>query len=175
MAAALLLLLCAAALPARARTDGDPFGSLQWPDLEREFLHGGMVEFDARVQVRRPTFAEDPMNVPIAVSAEGLTDVEVVTAIVDRHPIRKLLEYFPLGSLPAVSFRFQLEQARRVRAAVRARRRLARRRHARRLGRRGLHGSRRNATRRCCAGARSNRSARTRCSASTLATGRRAR
>ena len=55
-------LLRAATPPARAQTDGDPFGSFQWPDLEREFLHGGKVEFDARVQVRGPAFAEDPMS-----------------------------------------------------------------------------------------------------------------
>jgi sulfur-oxidizing protein SoxY len=119
------LLLCTAALPARAqtdaRTDGDPFGSFQWPDMKREFLHGGRVEFDARVQVRGPAFAEDPMNVPITVSAEGIADVEVITVIVDRNPIRKVLEYFPLGALPAVSFRFKLEQASPVRAAVRTR------------------------------------------------------
>jgi sulfur-oxidizing protein SoxY len=115
------LLLCAAVLPCRAQTDGDPFGSLQWPDLKREFLHGGKVVFDPRVQVRGPAFAEDPMNVPITVSAEGLGDVELITVIVDRNPIRKVLEYFPLSSLPAVSFRFKLEQASPVRAAVRTR------------------------------------------------------
>ncbi|HZT56843.1 MAG TPA: quinoprotein dehydrogenase-associated SoxYZ-like carrier, partial [Burkholderiaceae bacterium] len=106
---------------ARAQTDGDPFGSFQWPDLKREFLHGGPVRFDPRVQVRGPAFAEDPMNVPITVSADGLRDVDVIVVIVDRNPIRKVLEYFPLGALPAVSFRFKLEQASPVRAAVRTR------------------------------------------------------
>jgi sulfur-oxidizing protein SoxY len=120
---AVLVLLAAAAIasPCRAQTEGDPFGSLQWPDLKREFLHGGKVEFDSRVQVRGPAFAEDPMNVPITVTAEGLADVDLITVIVDRNPIRKVLEYFPLSTLPAVSFRFKLEQASPVRAAVRTR------------------------------------------------------
>lgn len=106
---------------ASAQTDGDPFGSMQWPALKREFLGSGKVVFDARVQVQGPAFAEDPMNVPISVSADAIDNVEVITVIVDRNPIRKVLEYFPLASLPRVSFRFKLEQASPVRAAVKTR------------------------------------------------------
>jgi len=119
---AIALALAALATPALAEQAADEmFGSLIWPDLQREFLHGGPVVFDPRVQVRGPAFAEDPMNVPITVSAQGLRDVDVITVIVDRNPIRKVLEYFPLGALPVVSFRFKLEQASPVRAAVRTR------------------------------------------------------
>ena len=121
---AMTLLVCAAisqAVKAESATDGDPFGSFQWPDLKREFFASGPVRFDERVQVRGPAFAEDPMNVPISVSADGIADVELITVIVDRNPIRKVLEYFPLGALPRVSFRFKLEQASPVRAAVRTR------------------------------------------------------
>lgn len=100
---------------------GDPFGSLQWPDLQREFFGNARVVFDERVQVRAPAFAEDPMNVPVAVSAEGLADVEAITVIVDRNPIRKVIEYFPLAALPRISLRFKLEQASPVRAAARTR------------------------------------------------------
>jgi sulfur-oxidizing protein SoxY len=102
-------------------TEGDPYGSFQWPDLKREFLGSGTVVFDERVKVQGPAFAEDPMNVPITVSADGLAEVEVITVIVDRNPIRKVLEYFPLDSLPRVSFRFKLEQASPVRVAVKTR------------------------------------------------------
>ncbi|CAN5904131.1 quinoprotein dehydrogenase-associated SoxYZ-like carrier [soil metagenome] len=122
---AALLMLVGATLPSRSNAgstpDGDPFGSLQWPELKREFFASGSVRFDDRVQVRGPAFAEDPMNVPISISADGLADVEVITVIVDRNPIRKVLEYFPLDSLPRVSFRFKLEQASPVRAAVKTR------------------------------------------------------
>ena len=113
-------MLYGAAFACAAQTDGDPFGSLQWPDLKREFLSGTVV-FDKRVQVQAPAFAEDPMNVPVSVAADGIADVDVITVIVDRNPIRKVLEYFPLSSLPRVSFRFKLEQASPVRAAVRTR------------------------------------------------------
>jgi sulfur-oxidizing protein SoxY len=99
---------------------GDPFKSHPWPDMQREFLGAGAkVQFDERVKVRGPAFAEDPMNVPITVSVAELSDVEVITVLVDRNPIRKVLEYYPVRSLPAVSFRFKLEQASPVRAAAR--------------------------------------------------------
>ena len=100
---------------------GDPFRSLQWPELRREFFGNAPLQFDARVQVRSPAFAEDAMNVPITVSTVGLADVKLITMLVDRNPIRKMLEYFPLGAVPSVSFRFKLEQASPVRAAVRTR------------------------------------------------------
>jgi len=118
------LLLLALAGPAFAadETGGDPFKSFQWPDLRREFLPpGARVVFDERVQVRVPAFAEDPMNVPVTVSAAGLDEVEQITVIVDRNPIRKVLEYFPVQALASLSFRFKLEQASPVRAAVRTR------------------------------------------------------
>lgn len=106
----------------RARADdtgGDPFGSLQWPDLRREFFGGAPVVFDERVQVRAPAFAEDPMNVPVSVAALGLPEIERIVVFVDRNPIRKVLEYQPLAALASVGLRFKLEQASPVRAAAR--------------------------------------------------------
>jgi len=104
--------------------EGDPFGSLQWPELRREYLgRDARAAFDPRVVVRGPALAEDPMNVPIGVSAEGLQEVERIVVLVDRNPIRKVLDFEPLAAAtrPALSFRFKLEQASPVRAAVRTR------------------------------------------------------
>lgn len=96
--------------------DGDPFESFQWPELKKEFLPArARVQFDARVKVLGPAFAEDPMNVPITVSAD-LPGVQRLIVLVDRNPIRKVLELQPLAAQPAVSFRFKLEQASPVRA-----------------------------------------------------------
>lgn len=114
----------AAAVPADDPTGGDPLGSQQWPELRKEFLGGAnaRVEFDPKVQVHAPAFAEDAMNVPISVETEGLAGVERIVVLVDRNPIRKVLEFEPLGgTLAALSFRFKLEQASPVRAAVRTR------------------------------------------------------
>ncbi len=114
-------LAAAPLLAAQDATGGDPFGSLQWPGLQREFFGSAPVRFDERVQVKGPGFAVDPMTVPITVSADGLADVEQILVIVDRNPIRKVLEFEPLGggAKAAVSFRFKLEQASPVRAAAR--------------------------------------------------------
>lgn len=100
---------------------GDPFRSFQWEDLRRTYFGDARLKFDDRVQVHGPAFAEDPMNVPITVTALGLGPVEAITVLVDRNPIRKVLEYFPVGAAPSVSFRFKLEQASPVRAAVKTR------------------------------------------------------
>ena len=105
--------------PVRAAPDpfeGDPFKSMQWPELKREFLGpGARVQFDDRVKVLGPPFAEDPMNVPITVSV-ALPQVQRIIVLVDRNPIRKVLELQPLAARAAVSFRFKLEQASPVRA-----------------------------------------------------------
>ena len=109
----------AAAPPAADAFEGDPYQSLPWSDMRREYLGANArVVFDERVQVRGPAFAEDSMNVPISVSVGGLEQVERIVVLVDRNPIRKVLEYQPLGALPSVSFRFKLEQASPVRAAA---------------------------------------------------------
>lgn len=120
------LLTALAGLPAAVRAaddpgGGDPFGSLQWPDLRREFFGSAPVEFDPRVVVRAPPFAEDAMNVPIAIDASALEGIEALVVFVDRNPIRKVLEYVPLGAAPAISLRIKLEQGSPVRAAARTR------------------------------------------------------
>jgi sulfur-oxidizing protein SoxY len=128
----LLLAAAAVLLPTSLRAapagddpfEGDPYRSLQWPGLRREFLgRDARTVFDPRVVVRGPAFADDPMNVPIGVSAEGLQEVERIVVLVDRNPIRKVLDFEPLAAAtrPALSFRFKLEQASPVRAAVRTR------------------------------------------------------
>jgi sulfur-oxidizing protein SoxY len=112
-------------LLARAAADpfeGDPHQSRAWPELTREFLGAdARVVFDRRVEVQGPAFAEDAMNVPITVRVQGLPDVQRMLVLVDRNPIRKVLEFQPLAALPVIGFRFKLEQASPVRAAVQTR------------------------------------------------------
>ncbi len=103
--------------------EGDPFQSHPWPQMRREFLGAAArVRFDARVQVRGPAFAEDPMNVPISVRVDpALGPIDEIVVLVDRNPIRKVLSYLPLQALPALDFRFKLEQSSPVRAIARTR------------------------------------------------------
>jgi sulfur-oxidizing protein SoxY len=110
----------AAAAAAPDPFEGDPYQSHPWVDMRKEYLGAtAKTVFDARVQVRGPAFAEDPMNVPITVSVTDLPGVDRILVLVDRNPIRKVLEYQPMDALPSVSFRFKLEQASPVRAAAR--------------------------------------------------------
>ena len=124
--ASAVLAIALAALSAVAGTaaadlfEGDPYQSHPWPDIRREYLgRDARAVFDHRVQVRGPAFAEDPMHVPITVSVKALPGVDRIVVLVDRNPIRKVLEYQPMTALPSVSFRFKLEQASPVRAAAR--------------------------------------------------------
>jgi sulfur-oxidizing protein SoxY len=122
LAGALAWSVLAALVPARAASDefgGDPYRSAPWVDMKRVFLGDGKAVFDARVQVLGPAFAEDPMNVPISVRVDpSLGPIEQIVVMVDRNPIRKVLVYHPMQALPALAFRFKLEQASPVRAAA---------------------------------------------------------
>ncbi|WP_310463592.1 quinoprotein dehydrogenase-associated SoxYZ-like carrier [Sphaerotilus sp.] len=118
--AALLTLWLGHATAAPDPFEGDPYQSHPWVDMRKAYLGAdAKAVFDARVQVRGPVFAEDPMNVPITVSVKDLPGVDRIVVLVDRNPIRKVLEYQPMSALPSVSFRFKLEQASPVRAAAR--------------------------------------------------------
>lgn len=98
--------------------DGDPFASFLWPSLRDDTIGAkARWRFDDRVKVQGPGFAEDPMNVPITVRAE-LDGVQRIVVVVDRNPIKRVLELQPVAALPVVSFRFKLEQASPVRALV---------------------------------------------------------
>ena len=100
--------------------EGDPFRSHPWIDMRREFLGGGRVVYDERVQVQGPAFAEDPMNVPISLRVDpALGPVEQILVLVDRNPIKRVVNYQPLLALPSLSLRFKLEQASPVRVAAR--------------------------------------------------------
>ncbi len=118
------LVLGAWSLPATAAslTSDDPLKSPQWPTLRQQYLGAGSVVFDPRIKVVGPQFADDPMSVPIAVDATALAaDGEKIVrmvVVVERNPIKKVLEFSPNAVLPKIAFRFKLEQASPVRVAV---------------------------------------------------------
>ena len=103
-------------------TGGDPLGSAQWPDLKRTFMGTDAVRFTDMVSVKGPAFADDALNVPVMVDARALANagqaVTRIRVVVDRNPIRHVLDFEPLLSLPVLAFRLRLEQASPVRALV---------------------------------------------------------
>lgn len=113
---AFLMLACGAAF---AATGPDPLQSARWGDMQRMFFKDARVEFDSRVKVVSPKVAEDPMNVPVAVSVEGLGGVQEVIVFADFNPILKVLSFQPGRAKPALGFRMKLQQSSPVRAAAR--------------------------------------------------------
>lgn len=100
-------------------TGGDPLGSMQWPDMKGQFFdEDAKTVFDSRIKVTVPLFAEDAMNVPVSFDASALGDVKKIVVLVDRNPIRKVLEFIPEKAKPALNFRFKLEQASPIRVAA---------------------------------------------------------
>ncbi len=111
-----------ALVPAVARaqtTGGDPLGTLQWPGVRKEFLGEQPFRFDDAVAVRGPAFADDAMAVPIQVDATAYNGrVRLIRVVVDRNPIRQVLEFQPHRMQARLAFRFKLQQGSPVRALV---------------------------------------------------------
>lgn len=96
----------------------DPLGSVQWNDMYAAFLSDYPVQFDERVIIYAPDFAEDPMNVPISVDATKLTGVKAMVIFADFNPIPLIAKYYPKKAKATLSFRFKIQQASPVRVAV---------------------------------------------------------
>ena len=111
--------LLVGSLHAEPKTGDDPLKSVLWDWLKKEHFGNAAVTFDDRVKVIAPAVAEDSMNVPVAVSVEGLADVQEVKVLVDLNPIKKVLQFYPEKSKPYLAFRLKLEQSSAVRAAAR--------------------------------------------------------
>jgi len=103
------------------RSGGDPLGSLQWPTLRAQYLGADApVRFTDDVLVRTPAFADDALNVPLQIDARPLAArgpaLRRILVVVDRNPVREVLQFEPLRALPVLAFRLRLEQASPVRA-----------------------------------------------------------
>jgi sulfur-oxidizing protein SoxY len=97
----------------------DPLKSVMWDWVKKEHFGSAKVVFDSNVKVTAPAVAEDSMNVPVAVSVEGLQDVQEVMVLVDLNPIKKVLQFYPEKTKPYLAFRLKLEQSSAVRGAAR--------------------------------------------------------
>lgn len=107
------------------QTGGDPLGSMQWPGLRDEFMRDSPVVFSTAVSITGPAFADDAMNVPLLLDARQLGveggGIELIRVVVDRNPVRHVLDFEPLKALPMLAFRIRMEQASPVRAMVKTR------------------------------------------------------
>ncbi|MEQ8798235.1 MAG: quinoprotein dehydrogenase-associated SoxYZ-like carrier [Salinisphaeraceae bacterium] len=98
----------------------DPLESPQWDSMvAKHFGEDAEIVFDDRVRVLAAGYAEDAMETPVMVEAPDLPDVESVVVFADLNPITKILEYYPERAAPTLAFRFKIQQATPVRAAMR--------------------------------------------------------
>ena len=114
------LLLCFfIASPALYASD-DPLQSPMWDYLRHVFLGDTPYQFDDRIVVLVPPFAEDPTQVPVTVDATGLSEkIEKIVVWADLNPIQHIYTYYPLKDVkPNVSLRIKVQQATPIRAAV---------------------------------------------------------
>lgn len=106
-------------------TGGDPLGSMQWPSLRQQYLGQAPMHFSSQVVLKGPAFAEDAMSVPLLLDARALSDtgggIERILVVVDRNPVREVLNFEPLLALPMLAFRIRMEQASPVRVMVKTR------------------------------------------------------
>jgi sulfur-oxidizing protein SoxY len=103
-------------------TGGDPLSSMQWPGLRSEFMGQDPMEFSEAVSIIGPAFADDAMNVPLLLDARKLAatggGIALIRVVVDRNPVRHVLDFEPMKALPMLAFRIRMEQASPVRAMV---------------------------------------------------------
>jgi sulfur-oxidizing protein SoxY len=97
----------------------DPLHSPSWSVMHQRFFKAAPVIFDDRVQVTAPENAENPLSVPVRISADGLDGVREILIIADLNPIQKILTVQPTRAAPGLSFRFKIEQSTPIRAAMR--------------------------------------------------------
>jgi len=118
LCAALLALALLAAPAGAGAGGGDPLDSPMW-DWLADIYFPGPVVFDDRVKVVAPEAAEDVFNVPVMIDATALEGVEEIVALADLNPIPRILSYRPGAAKALIGFRFKVQQATPVRAAVR--------------------------------------------------------
>lgn len=119
-ALAALLAAPAAAFDAPKVHLEDPFDSVVWEDHQVELLgNPDRIAFDDRVKVTAPPSADDPFHVPVLVDATAIPNVELIMVSADFGPIPKILVFRPGAAEAKLAFRFKIDQATPVRAAVR--------------------------------------------------------
>lgn len=100
--------------------EADPLQSPMWGFHQTRFLGEAPYEFDPRVVLSAPPFAEDSRQVPISVDATALgAEVVRIVAWAELNPIPHIFTFFPSGPVaPRIALNIRVEQATPLRAAV---------------------------------------------------------
>lgn len=100
--------------------ESDPLQSPMWSFHQTRFLGEAPYEFDERVRLSAPPFAEDSRQVPISIDASALgSEVVRIVAWAELNPIPHIFTFFPSGPVaPRIALNIRVEQATPIRAAV---------------------------------------------------------
>ncbi len=96
----------------------DPTDSPMWDYLKTKYIPNQSYQFDQRIIVQTPLFAEDATQVPITIDATAIPNVEKILVLADISPFQKVLEFTPGKFTPQLSFSMKVQQATAVRAMV---------------------------------------------------------
>jgi sulfur-oxidizing protein SoxY len=116
-----LLLICLVTAVLSLPLSAEVHDSVMWDYSRKIFLgEGAEYQFDARIKVVLPDFAEDSMQVPLMVDATGLDEpIEKIIAWADYNPIQHIFTFYPQTHLaPKLTLPFKVQQSTPVRAAV---------------------------------------------------------
>lgn len=119
-AATITILIAALIGTVGAAEPADPLASPVWQDAARKLFTGAPYEFDDRIIVTVPGVVENQAQVPVAVDARALPNVQKLVVYADLNPVQHVLTYTPVPGRaePYISFRMKVEQATPVRAAA---------------------------------------------------------
>jgi len=97
----------------------DPLGSVNWIDLQEEYLGDGSVAFDSRITLLLPPEIENSHEVPLTVVIpRTLGSVQQVIVLAENNPIQQVLRLHLHRPVHSLSLTMRLETSTPVRAAV---------------------------------------------------------
>lgn len=96
----------------------DPLNSSQWETMHTLYLKDHPVVINERIKILAPRSAENSLAVPVMVDASAIENVQKIIVFADFNPLPKVLEFYPKLAEPRIGFRFKIQQASPIRAAV---------------------------------------------------------
>ena len=100
-------------------SNADPLESPMWDYVKKKFLQNEKTVFDTKnIKIKVPSFADNPLQVPIYVDASYFKDAQRLFIFADLNAIIPLIDIQLLGLKPIVSVNMKIAQGTPLRVAV---------------------------------------------------------